>query len=279
LSVFLKCPKEYLFETGGILNIREERSTALLTIFQPACKRYTRRPASRHVVNSFMNYFAHGARFLDRPYFLAGTALPDWLSVVDRQVRLRARRVEPFVTGDGTPEAELAAGVMQHLHDDAWFHATSAFARVSAELTRLFREALPPDDDHRPSFLGHIVTEILLDAVLIARDPPRLDAYYLAFADLDPRRIELAVNRMARQPTDRLALFIPLFRREGFLADYQEPARLRARLNQVLRRVTLSPLPEKTESVLRAAWEIVESSSSELLPAEAVSPLSPRSPV
>lgn len=219
-----------------------------------------------------MNYFAHGVRFLDRPYFLAGTALPDWLSVVDRQVRLRARRVEPFARGDATPEADLAAGVMQHLRDDAWFHATPAFARVSAELTRMFREALPPDDAHRPSFLGHIVTEMLLDGVLIARDPPLLDAYYTAFAEVDAGRIELAVNRMARHSTDRLALFIPLFRRERFLADYQDPSRLLARLNQILRRVTLSPLPVETERVLRAARAIVETNASELLPRDAVSP-------
>ena len=37
-----------------------------------------------------MNYFAHGHRFVDDPYFLAGTAVPDWLSVVDRKVRVRA---------------------------------------------------------------------------------------------------------------------------------------------------------------------------------------------
>src|SRR5262245_25284 len=103
-----------------------------------------------------MNYLAHGLHFLDRPYFVAGTALPDWLSVVDRRVRLRARRVEPFADGGATPEAELAAGVLQHLRDDAWFHATPAFARVSAEITLLFREALPLDEGHRPSLLGHI---------------------------------------------------------------------------------------------------------------------------
>ena len=28
-----------------------------------------------------VNYFAHGLRFLNRPHFLAGTAVPDWLSV------------------------------------------------------------------------------------------------------------------------------------------------------------------------------------------------------
>src|SRR5579864_6568298 len=132
-----------------------------------------------------MNYFAHGLQFVDRPYFLAGTALPDWLSVVDRRVRLRARQVHPFADGSGTPSAELAAGVLQHLDDDAWFHNTPAFAVASAQLTLVIREALPADDGHRPSFLGHILTEMLLDAVLIERHPERLSRYYKALSQLD----------------------------------------------------------------------------------------------
>ena len=43
-----------------------------------------------------MNYFAHALPFLDQPYFVAGTAVPDWLSVVDRQVRVRRRHAEPL---------------------------------------------------------------------------------------------------------------------------------------------------------------------------------------
>ena len=39
-----------------------------------------------------MNYLAHGWRFANDPYFLAGTAAPDWLSVIDRKTRLRSRK-------------------------------------------------------------------------------------------------------------------------------------------------------------------------------------------
>src|SRR5215471_18395046 len=140
-----------------------------------------------------MNYFAHGMRFVDRPYFLAGTALPDWLSVADRKVRLRARNVEPFADGSGTPAAELAAGVLQHLEDDGWFHKTAAFAIASAELTVAFRDALPADDGHRPAFLGHILTEMLLDAVLIDRGPALLQEYYAALEQIDGRLVEESV--------------------------------------------------------------------------------------
>src|SRR5262245_50971039 len=43
------------------------------------------------VLGSFMNYLAHGWRFVGQPYVLAGTAAPDWLSVIDRKIRLRLR--------------------------------------------------------------------------------------------------------------------------------------------------------------------------------------------
>jgi hypothetical protein len=218
-----------------------------------------------------MNYFAHAIRFLDRPYFLAGTALPDWLSVVDRSVRLRARHVAPFADGAGTPAADVAAGVLQHLEDDAWFHRTPAFAVASAELTVQFREALPADDGHRPAFLGHILTEMLLDAVLIERHPARLLDYYAALSQLDARVIEAAVNHMAPRPTDRLKVFIPLFTQERFLFDYRDSERLRFRLNQIMRRVRLSPLPAGFEARLDTARNVVGRHAAGLLPANFVS--------
>jgi len=219
-----------------------------------------------------MNYFAHGVRFIDRPYFLAGTALPDWLSVVDRRVRLRARFVRPFALGSATPEAELAAGVLQHLDDDAWFHKTAAFAVVSAQLTLLLRNALPADDGHRPAFLGHVLTEVLLDAVLIDRHPERLDDYYRALSAIDAVLVEEATNRMARQTTDRLKFLVPLFVQERFLADYADANRLVLRLNQVLHRVKLNPLPAGLAALVDQARGIVERRAAELLSGFALTP-------
>jgi len=212
-----------------------------------------------------MNYFAHGHRYTDRPYFLAGTAIPDWLSVADRQVRMRPRRVQPFADGSGSPASELAAGILQHLHDDGWFHRTRAFAEVTGALTHRFRTLLPQDDGMRPSFLGHIVTELILDGLLIARQPDLLRTYYAALEQIDPAIVEQAVNNMSREQTNRLAHLIPLFHREGFLWDYLEPTKLLRRLNQVLSRIKLNALPPETVVVLEESWKIVESRADELL--------------
>lgn len=200
-----------------------------------------------------MNYFAHALPFLDRPYFVAGASVPDWLMVADRKVRLRARDVEPFL-GDGDPcAAEIAGGILQHLRDDRRFHETRAFAETSLELTALARDALGREPGMRPAFLGHLLTELLLDAVLIAENRGRLAQYYELLDACDEERVEEAVNRMAPRPSRRLAFFVRLFRRERVLWDYLEDGKLMIRLNQIMRRVRLETLPGDFGEILPAA--------------------------
>ncbi len=215
-----------------------------------------------------MNYFAHAIRFLDRPYFVAGTAVPDWLSVVDRKVRVRAKLLEPFMLNDGSPQAEVATGAWQHLDDDRWFHQTRAFAEITAQLAVRFREALGPDDSLRPGFLGHIVTELLIDAELIERYPAKIVRYYQVISSVDPLVVQRAVNVIAKHPTEFLAPLIPRFVSERFLPDYLSDDRLLWRLNQVLQRVKLSPLPTQATFVLSLARPLIRNRLSELLPEE-----------
>ncbi len=204
-----------------------------------------------------MNYFAHALPFLDRPYFVAGTATPDWLAVADRKVRLRSKHAEAFL-GDADPHtAEVAAGILQHLRDDAQFHATRAFAETSLELTARVRDALGGESGLRPALLGHLLLELLLDAALAADAPERLVEYYRAVEELDARQVEAAVNRMAPRSTARLAMFIELFRRERILWDYREDGKLMVRLNQIMRRVGLEQLPDGFAAVLPAARKVV----------------------
>jgi hypothetical protein len=212
-----------------------------------------------------MNYFAHALHFLDRPYFLAGTAVPDWLTVADRRVRLRVKHAETFLHDADACMADVAAGTLQHLRDDALFHGTRAFAETSMQLTAQFRDALGGETGLRPSFLGHLLTELLLDAALIADDPERLKTYCRVLDSVDAEKIEAAVNRMAPRPTARLAIFIHLFRRERILWDYLEDGKLMVRLNQIMRRVGLDVLPPDFAAVLPTAREFVAERKHDLL--------------
>ncbi|MGW8256743.1 MAG: hypothetical protein ACWGMZ_04585, partial [Thermoguttaceae bacterium] len=192
-------------------------------------------------------------------------AVPDWLTVADRQVRPRVRHAEARQNDPDPCTAEVASGIAQHLHDDARFHRTRAFAETALELTVRIRDALGGETGLRPSFLGHLLVELLLDAELIAETPERLEEYYFVLDRLDPGKIEAAVNRIVPRPTCRLVPFIELFRRERVLWDYLEDEKILKRLNQVMRRVRLDCLPESFVSLLPAARELVSGRKIELL--------------
>jgi hypothetical protein len=215
-----------------------------------------------------VNYFAHGRRFIDDPYFLAGTAVPDWLSVVDRRTRARARLAAPLAEHEDPRVAAVARGVVQHHADDDWFHRSRAFAELSLEFSASIRDRLPGDHGFRPGFLGHILVEILLDAALIEDCPDQLHAYYDAMQALDPDSVGAAVNRMSTRTTDRLPTSIHLFRAERFLYDYLDDEKLLTRLNHVMRRVGLLTLPASMLEFLPQARDAVRRRASELLDGE-----------
>jgi len=220
-----------------------------------------------------VNYLAHGFRHLDRPYFLAGTALPDWLNVVNRRCRVRTKHALPWCVSSDARLAEFARGVAQHHHDDGWFHETQAFHDLSWRFTCEFRDRLNADDGLRPSFLGHILVELLIDATLITRHPPVLDAYYRALDAVDAQELESWVAQIAPRPADGLARMIEMFRQVRFLYDYADDAKLGRRLNQVMRRVGLPDLPAEVVEFWPAARDAVAARLPELLPGAPHPPL------
>lgn len=215
-----------------------------------------------------MNYFAHGRRFVHDPYFLAGTAIPDWLNVVNRKARARSRLAKPFVNHENEVVAAVAGGIVQHHYDDDWFHQTRAFAELSLEFTVEIRDRLPRDDGFRPSFLGHILVELLLDSELIDERPELLDEYYAAVGELDADIVTDVVNRMVTRPVPTLALLLPRFCSERFLSDYADDHKLLWRLNHVMRRVKLPALPDSLATFFPKARQKVRKRKDELLAGE-----------
>ena len=212
-----------------------------------------------------MNYLAHGWRLTERPYLLAGVSVPDMLSVVDRSIRARSKMARPFANDADEVLSHVAQGVVQHHTDDAWFHQTRAFAELSLSLTALTRDALEQDAGFRPSFLGHILIELLIDARLAEDDPQLLESYYQAWEAVDADRVSAAVSTITAKDASRLAVFVQRFRELRFLHDYQEDAKLWFRLNQVMHRVGLPALPATFQNILPDVRQIVYPRVAELL--------------
>ena len=219
--------------------------------------------------NPAMNYLAHGFRFLDSPLMVAGTAVPDWLSVVDRRVRVRSRRIHQQLDLLNADLRTIAEGMLQHLHDDDLFHRSVRFVMLESELSLRFRRIMPDRFDHRPALLGHIVIELLLDDFIAQQMPEVLSDYYAALSQVSPLQIQKAVNAVATRKTDHLAGFVKQFRTMQFLYDYADDNRLLGRLNQVMKRVTLPPLEADCLPVLREARQLLTQHGEELLDAVA----------
>lgn len=225
-----------------------------------------------------MNYLAHGWHCLEAPYVLAGTAAPDWLCVVDRRLRLRPRRMPQWLEGADRVRAELARGVLRHHADDAWFHQSEAFTALQLQFALLLREVLPGDEGFRPTFVAHVLVELLLDAALAEEQPSRLAAYYRVLEALNPQALAAALvpmttrldaaegERPAEAATARLALLIGRFLEERFLYDYADDAKLLTRLNRVLRRVGLAAMPPTIQALLPALRTLVRQQRRALLP-------------
>ena len=200
---------------------------------------------------------------------VAGTAVPDWLSVVDRRVRVRSRRILEHLYLLDADLRTIAEGMLQHLHDDDLFHRSVRFVMLESELSSRFRRIMPDRFDHRPPFLGHIVIELLLDDFIAQQIPEVLNNYYAALSQVSPLQIQEAVNTVATRTTNHLAGFVQQFRTAQFLFDYADDTRLLGRLNQVMKRVTLPPLEADCLPVLRDARQLLAQHGEELLDAVA----------
>jgi len=212
-----------------------------------------------------MNYLAHSLACLDNPYEVAGAAVPDWLGLTRPRVRCRSRHALPFLDCQDPRLAAIARGVVRHHADDDWFHQTPAFSWLSIELARRVRRVTEDADGMRPSFLGHILLELLLDATLIAEDPRGVDAYYAALANVDAELIARAVGAMNGADSFGLAGIIERFVAMRFLYDYVQDDLLTYRLNQVMRRVGLAELPRRFVLMLPAARRLVSAHREGLL--------------
>ena len=196
---------------------------------------------------------------------VAGTAVPDWLSVADRKVRVRSRRIHECLETLDSDLRTIAEGMLQHLHDDDLFHRSVRFVMLEAELSSRFRRIMPDRFDHRPPFLGHIVIELLLDDFIAQQMPEVLNEYYAVLSQVPALQIQEAVNAVAARSTENLAGFVQQFRASRFLYDYADNVRLLRRLNQVMKRVTLPALDADCLPVLQEARQLLLRHGEELL--------------
>jgi hypothetical protein len=206
-----------------------------------------------------MNFLCHAIPYFDDPIVAVSTAIPDWLSVVDRKIRARERMAVAALESEDASLRRVARGILHHIRDDRWFHGTAAFVETNLLLAVRLRELLPGDEGFRPMFVAHITIEMLLDAFWIRQRADLAETHYEQIDTVSPELIERCVNTITGRPTDRLAETIRRYAAVKFLYDYLDHERTLVRLNQVMRRVGLAEMPQTVVAWVSNAAELVES--------------------
>ncbi|MEM1225760.1 MAG: hypothetical protein AAGJ40_08675 [Planctomycetota bacterium] len=219
-----------------------------------------------------MNFLCHAIPYFDRPVVAVCTGIPDWLSVIDRKIRARRPGAAAAARSDDAVLRDAASGVLAHLDDDHWFHSTDVFTRLNLQFAVTLRDHLSGDEGFRPSFVGHIIIEMLLDASYVVHSPDLVDSYYNMVRHADHESIQQAVNEITGKPTHAIAPTMRRFVEIGFLYDYSTDEGLLFRVNQVLRRVGLPPMssPAVLDWVAEARRQVIENHARLLSSADGV---------
>jgi hypothetical protein len=174
--------------------------------------------------------------------FFAGNLLPDLLSIAG-DGRLRA--VEGHTNS-------LADGVRLHLATDKAFHGLPAFLDAQAEATRILAEARWEIPLRRRFFIAHVMTELAMDSVVLARQPALPDDLYGCLSEsLDDGLVE-QTEALAGRPTPNLQATIERFLASRFLYQYATPAGLASSMIRIGRRTGISNFEDPTDEMTLA---------------------------
>ena len=159
----------------------------------------------------------------------------------------------------------MAQGIVHHVDDDRWFHGTEAFVDTNMRFAVELRDLLPGDAGFRPTFVGHILIEMLLDSFWIRDDDQSAQRYYDAIETVGYETVERCVQVITGKSIDGLPAVMRRFAEARFLYDYLDDDKLLFRLNQVMKRVRLAQLPVEVRDWIPEARKLVESRRTRLL--------------
>jgi len=166
-----------------------------------------------------------------------GAMLPDLLSIYDRTIRPRRllnRSVEEETGGDRS-EA-LREGVRFHFLVDTHFHRSDLF-RECSEIVRDRLRLASSTPGLKRFAVGHVLTELFFDHLLIVDNPERLAGFYDALHG--HRAFALQALLAGHEGIDQagFSAFLTRLARVRFADDYLEHAGLLLRMDRILVRL------------------------------------------
>ena len=165
-----------------------------------------------------MNYLSHYFfdRVEDNKYYNIGLILPDLARSHISKLRINPYRNIEFTTEE---IGSINRGCNKHFESDRKFHNWNVFVTLSQEATDAMRESGDKDLD-RDYFLSHILIEMLLDKILLDKNPTLAAEFYDMINDVEMEWILKYLRYSGLQDDELFKGNHRRFMKAAFLKDY-----------------------------------------------------------
>jgi hypothetical protein len=199
-----------------------------------------------------LNYFSH--YFVDRipgnHEFNTGLLLPD-------VTREWIKTYKDYGYPEG-PQLDLYKGCLAHYAADKRFHASLFFKEILETASRVISEAPFGSTVNRKWFLAHILSELMIDRILVKEQPAELEGFYSSLSDVNDQELDDFLKRNGMADTARFFENFNHFRKVQYIYYYADNNKFVYSLNRIMMRAGVGSLSDADQQVLLNASLVLE---------------------
>lgn len=177
-----------------------------------------------------LNYFSH-YYFDHREEELHnfGLVLPDFVRNF-----VKSKRLQPILENEDSEHLELLRiGTNRHFERDKKFHASGFFTRVSDGMTNIIKPVFQEVNIPRYWFASHLLTEMMLDRVLISENKEMADAFYRDLELANTGVIDMFLQNRGIDETGVFFERVTRFNQAKYLLQYVKDEAMVYSLNRI----------------------------------------------
>ncbi|MCC7296953.1 MAG: hypothetical protein IT244_01365 [Bacteroidia bacterium] len=179
-----------------------------------------------------MNYFSHyyfDHRSNDALHNF-GLVLPDFVRNFVKGHKLKPEHTE-IVTHEN--HISLKEGTKKHFHRDHVFHNSESFKQLEHELNTILKPTFQKLDIPRYWFASHLLSEMMIDRVLMAQHPGMLDDFYAQLLAADMDIVSTYISACGVKDIAAFTERVNRFNTSQFLRQYAKDEALIYSLNRI----------------------------------------------
>ncbi len=203
-----------------------------------------------------MNYLSHF--YFDRDeenkYYNIGLILPDLARSYISKLRINPYRNIEFTTHE---IASINNGCNKHFASDRKFHNWMVFVDLTTRATDMIREN-GDKDINRDYFITHILVEVLLDKVLVDKNPSLPDDFYAMIESVEQEWVLKYMRYAGLQDDELWKGMHRRFMKAAFMRNYTSIENVVNAVEQVAIKTGLVELNQDQRDLLIEICETIE---------------------